>query len=192
MVGSITAPILNQIRLPKTHWQCRFDQIPDSCSHKKAVKDWLDNIPARVTEPRGLLLYGDYSQGKSGTASICLKAAAAHGILGMWVTARELPKHVIEKTVFDEQWSFIERAEYVPLLVIDEVQIRKNVAYSEQAVEALIRRRIDDEKCTIITTNHSKDDFQKSYPALFAALTEAVYPIWVGGHNFRQNISKDW
>jgi len=138
-----------------------------------------------------MLLLGDYSTGKSGCAAIMLKAAAAHGFIGLWVRARELPKFVVEKTSFDEDATVIQRAERVPILVIDEVQIRAKLAYAEEAVEMLVRQRIDDQLCTILTTNHPIEELKKKYRALTEALTEAVEPVIVSGYNFRLDKAKE-
>jgi len=180
------------MRIPKKHWGCSLSQIPEKCSHKEPILKWVQDVHQNVRSARGLLLLGDYSTGKSGTAAICLKAAADRGLIGFWTTARDLPGQVIKDVLFDEDMTIIERAESVPLLVIDEVQVRDTVAFSEQVVEMLVRHRIDNQLGTILTTNHSREQLQTKYPALIAALTEAVFPVYVSGHNFREQIAKEW
>lgn len=192
MVGNLNEEIMQRLNLPKKHWYCVLSKIPDQCPHKELLVNWIDNLKSNVRNAKGMLLVGDYSRGKSGSAAIMLKAAASKGIIGLWLTARDLPTYVIEKTLFDDDLTVINRARQVPLLVIDELQIRDSVAYSEQAVEMLVRKRIDDGKCTIITTNHSTKELKHKYPALIAALSEAVYPVSVSGHNFRQEIADQW
>jgi len=183
--GKVPVELLGRIRIPKRHWHCTLAQIPDHCKHKPEILRWIGNIDANIANAHGLLLAGEFSRGKSGTASILLKAAAAHGYIGLWLRARDLPGYVIEKTWFDDDQLVIDRARTVPILVIDELQIRDQVAYSEQAVEMLVRQRIDDMRCTIITTNYSTDELKQKYPALTEAMREAVRPVIVAGHDFR-------
>lgn len=184
MVGD-TVALLKRTRLPRRHWKCTLAQIPDECSHKAEIVDWIGSLSSNVTNARGLLLMGDYSQGKSGCAAIILKAALARGIVGCWHRATDLQRVIIEQTPFDSTMTVLERLQTVPLLVIDEVQILKD-NFAIQQIEQLVRRRIDDELCTVITTNHSIEELRAKYPALAAALVEAVRPIIVGGHDFRK------
>lgn len=183
--GKITEKHLIRMSIPRVHWEAKFGNIPDSCGHKEHVREYLASIKSRVDSCCGLLLHGDYSQGKSAIGSICLKAAAVHGIIGFWILAKEIPHHLIKETRFDDEFTVYQRALSVPLLVIDELQIRKNPAYTEFSAEDLIRSRIDEQKTTIITTNVSLSEIKRGFPALSAVLEEAVLPVKVAGHNFR-------
>jgi DNA replication protein DnaC len=154
------------------------------------METYVSSIDERIRDNCGLLLHGDYSQGKSALGAICLKAAAARGIIGFWIHAKEIPHHLIKETRFDNEFTVYERALSVPLLMIDELQIRKNPAYTEFSAEDLIRSRVDEQKTTIVTTNVSLDGVKNGFPALFAVLEEAVLPVKVSGHNFRTNKRK--
>ena len=59
------------------------------------------------------------------------------------------------------------------------------------AVDALVRSRIDEQLCTIITTNHTPGQIESARPALAAALLEATYPVKIGGYNFRKIQGKE-
>lgn len=183
--------LLERVRLPKRHWHTQLSKIPDYCPHKRVISQWISDLERNVRTAKGLLLVGEYSTGKSGCAAIMLKAAAMRGIIGLWIRARDLPQFVIEKTPFDEELLMIDRVCQVPLLIIDEVQIRDDIAYSEQAVENVIRKRLDDEKCTILTTNHKVVDLKTKYRALTEALKETVYPVVVSGFDFRSERAKE-
>jgi DNA replication protein DnaC len=185
MKGGDIIPYCRRMAVPKAHWSACLTNVGDSFSYKKKIQKYIDNIEDNVREPKGLLLFGEYSAGKSGLASIILKAAALKGIIGFWVVVRDLPEQVIKNVIFDDEYTVWERARMVPILVVDELLIRKEVRYTEQAVEVLIRHRVDEKLCTIITTNHTPQAIQKSYPALFAVLQEAVVPLKVSGMNFR-------
>lgn len=181
--------MLERLQIPRVHWNTKASLIPDSCKHKKLIVEYVENISANVCKPRGLLLFGTYSAGKSGCAAICLKAAAFRGCIGLWLVANSVPTVQIEKTPFDEEVTLYERACSVPLLVLDELQIRSEVKGIEQYVERLIRLRVDAKLATIITTNHTPAEVSAKFPALAAALLEAVVPMKVDGHDFRKEIS---
>jgi DNA replication protein DnaC len=133
---------------------------------------------------------GEYSQGKSAIAAICLKAAACQGIIGFWVSSRFLTEYKIEKTRFDDMQTIWERACVAPLVVLDEVQLRKEAKYGEQALEDLIRCRIENKRCTIVTTNHGKGEWVKRAPSLLAVVKEAMLPVVVMGHDFRKELAE--
>jgi len=191
--GEITQRHLERMGIPKRHWYCTLEKIPSECPHKARILDWIEHVEHRVKDSQGLLLMGDYSMGKTGLASICLKAACQRGIIGYWITARAYPQQVIQQHAFDQKYSVQDRAETVPLLVIDELQVREgNVKFSEQAIEHLVRTRIDANLCTIITTNHNTEFLKDHYQALTEALREAVTPIVVTGHNFREDRQKEF
>jgi len=160
------------------------------CKHRGTIRRYLDDIEAHILTPAGLLLFGEYSTGKSAIASLCLKEAARCGIVGYWISAGDLPRYQINGEPFDEEVSCYIRACSVPLLVIDEYFMRAEMKWTEDAVDALVRHRVDDRLCTIITTNHAPPQIQKARPALAAALLEAVYPVKVSGHDFRKEIGK--
>jgi len=185
MLDGVTKKHLVRMGIPKVHWQAKLANIPDECKHKETMQKYVDIIDEKVSDSCGLLLHGDYSQGKSALGSICLKAAACKGIIGFWIHAKEIPHHIIKETRFDSEFTVYERALSVPLLVIDELQIRKNPAYTEFSAEDLIRSRVDEQKTTIVTTNVSIQSIKTDFPALFAVLEEAVLPIKISGHNFR-------
>ena len=181
---------LNRMRIPKTHWSASFSKIPSGCIHRDVIRRYLDSIEGHVKECTGLLLFGEYSSGKSAIASLCLAEAARHNIIGYWISAADLPRYQIEGEMFDEELTCYQRSKLVPLLVIDEYFMRKDMKWTEDAVDALVRSRIDDQRCTIITTNHTPTQIEESRPALAAALRQAAYPVKVAGHDFRKQIMK--
>lgn len=187
----ITEEHLRRIRIPKCHWRAELNRIPESCRHKSTIVRYCDDILNKIWEPTGLLLFGEYSSGKSAIGAICLKAAAAQGVIGYWISAGDLPRYQIEKEMFDDELTCYERAKTSSLLVIDEYYMRAEMKWTEDAVDALVRARIDEEKCTIITTNHTPQDIERNRPAMGAALHQATYPIKVLGHDFRKDIGKE-
>jgi len=182
--------------MPKLHWEASIDKIPD-LPYKLTVLKYLGSIKERMVEGQGLLLHGPYSSGKSAIAAICLKTALLLQFpkIGLWIKAKALPDYIINKTRFDDAFTMYSRAKSVPLLVIDEIQLRKNLGYTENMAEDLIRERIDKQLATIITTNHSLSTIRDEYPALYEILQEGVLPLKIEGCNFRQEKrinSEEW
>lgn len=190
-VYEITKKHLERMCIPKTYWYCKLAEIPDECPHKKLLEKYVSKIEFNVNEGHGLLLWGDYGQGKTGLTSIILKAGASVGIIGLWIRAANVIKYVMEKVRFDANETMLERAYNVDLLVLDELVLYGDDRQSDTVIENLIRERINEKKTTIITTNLNPAGLREKYPALSNVLQESVFPIRVSGHNFRQDLAAD-
>jgi len=178
--------LLKIIGIPKNHWETRLKYIPEECTHRKALTEYCENIIQNVAEGQGLYLWGDYSMGKSGAGAICLKAAASHRIFGRWVRAKDLPNIQIQKHIEPQTGEEVfDKLRFTPLLVIDEFQLRGKVQYTESLVEDVIRFRVDRKLSTIVTSNVILSDLKLNYPAMYAVLQEALYPVHCKGHDFR-------
>jgi len=175
--------LLNRMNLPRNHWDARLSEIPDKASHKEQIVDYVENITYNVSNGRGLYLSFKQSTGKSAIAAICLKAALSKGHSGLWLACDQVPKYIIEDYEFDDDMTVVQRAETVPLLVLDEFVLsvksekgRKvaRVGERERMIEMMVRRRIDAKKATIITSNIGPKTFEEVYPSFFRVLTESV------------------
>lgn len=184
----VTAEILERMRVPRVHWGATLSKIPGRCTHRKIISDYLNNLEKNMQLGKGLLLFGDYSVGKSAIAAIILKSAVMVRKIGLWVVHRRLPEYHIEKTLFDGETTVWERIHSVPILVVDELLLRNDIAYTEQALEYVVRQRIDMRRATIITSNYAPSTIQSKYPSLESAMREAYLPVKVSGHNFREEI----
>jgi len=175
--------LLERMNLPRNHWDVKLTEISDKASHKVFITEYVESITTNLKNGRGLYISGKHSTGKSGMSSICLKAAASKGYIGLWLSCDQIPKYIMEKYEFDEQQSVIERAETVPILVLDEfvlnVSVDKGKKYArigerERMIEMLVRRRIDHKRSTIITANVGPNTFEEVYPSFYKVVTEAV------------------
>ena len=186
MPTHLTKEHMERMRIPRLHHACTLQAIPDTCQHKAHALSYIDALGDNLRDGVGLMLFGDYSSGKSGLGSILLKAAASLGKIGLWIRATEIPGFYINSTQFDEHHSMIERAVTVPLLVVDEV-----ILFGDKRdwhFERLMRDRIGTKRATVCTTNLSPQKVKSQYPALAAVMQEAVIPIHVAGHDFRADI----
>jgi DNA replication protein DnaC len=192
----LKSPILKRMGIPEVHWKAVYARIPNECEHKRIVHQWCANVRENlgigdfVTRPRGVLLLGDYSRGKSAIAAICLKAAASVGVIGFWVTVRELAAYQIEKTQFDESQTIWDRALTCPLLVLDDIPAKSDT-YTAQALDSLVRHRVDAKKCCILTANLTQKYLSEHYQSLYAVLREAVVPVVIEGPDFRKLIAEE-
>jgi len=178
--------VLDRMGVPSTYRKARLDRIPNTCPHKETVSEYVADIKKNILAPRGLYLFGPYSSGKSGLGAICLEAGAAAGFVGLWVNATKYPGQVIEDEMFDEEWTVQARAEAVPLLVIDRLEIREEIRYREQEIDTLVRVRTDKRLATIITSVLPLEAVER-FPSLYAVLPEHFTPVKVHGFNFRKN-----
>lgn len=182
--------ILTRLGIPKNHWNANLDYIPDKVYWKTIFKTYISNLVENIKKPKGLYVNGPFGSGKSAVGAILLKEAFARGKTGYWINARSIPKHEIEKTTFDTQFTVYERACFVDLLVIDELLIYPEIKATELYMEFLIRKRVEEKKCTIITSNHTIQDLRNMMPSMFAPLVESVVNFPIGDHNFRIEIGR--
>lgn len=156
----------------------------------KVVKKYVEGMPLFLERGIGLLFWGEYGSGKTGAAALLLKRIAELGKTGLWVFASDIPKFVIEKTMFDPPQSFEERMLVVDLLVIDELILKsKRDAFSDTVVEMIFRRRLAERRATCITTNLSPKKLQEEYPAFANVLKESIFPVKFEG-DFRSDKAK--
>lgn len=186
----LTPDIMKLMRVPRNLWGAKLSEIPGEnvCKHKPIIERYVKNILYNLYEGHGLYLYGDYSQGKSAISSIILKAAATYRNIGLFIKAHDVPSYYIDDIYYNMEQTMLERAISVPILVVDELIIKTGSGKAEAYVEQLIRQRIADNQSTVITTNLTTNSLKEKYPALVAVMQEALYPVHVSGHNFREEI----
>src|SRR5581483_3578577 len=95
--------------------------IPDACAYKNYLEKYSARLDANVDEGVGLLLLGDHDHGKTGAAISVLKLALIAGYSGLFLEADRLQGLVIEKRIWFEDTSWMERAELVDVLVLDDL-----------------------------------------------------------------------
>lgn len=187
--------LLTHIRLPKNHWDCKLSEIPDSAPYKEELRNWAVTIKEKIDAGRNLLLYGKFGYGKSGSAAIIMKAALSKSILGLWVTSESLADYKIreDQHMFSETTSMWQRAQQVPLLVLDDLIIRpagsRGSEFVEMNIEFLIRRRIDNNLSTILTTNENAETMRKNSPAISSLLNEGFTKLLIQTRDFRRELN---
>jgi DNA replication protein DnaC len=89
----------------------------------------------------------------------------------------------------NRRW-FEKRIRYVPLLVIDDIgKENKNLNnMAANAVDGVLRSRVQNQLPTIITTNLSLKDFNNSYSSgVMSLVTETTIPYEFKGDDWRKN-----
>lgn len=104
------------------------------------------------------------------------------------MASAEMRKHVIEKTMFDDEMTVWERALSVDLLVLDDLGKGTEDAkgFGERALDELIRTRSAGMRATIVTTNMTLTQLTEALKtSTVAAMRETVVPIQVCGEDRR-------
>lgn len=151
----LTEDDLVRMNVGSTFWRCQLATVPDGCAYKKAVQAWIAKMPEMLKKGVGMMFHGDFRQGKTGAAVICLKAVATHGGTGYMLRADEVAGVVVRNTRFDEDMSVEERCMDVDLLVVDELG-KGGHEQSTGMVERLLRHRYDRGKAMVVTVNDLK------------------------------------
>lgn len=189
--GKTTTEHLKQLGIPPVHWHARLDAIPDhACPWKPRLLEYVDAIAENVSRPRGLLLHGTHSTGKSAAAAICLKAAACQRVYGFWQAAGSLGSEVMEDATWDGK-PVLDHCLEVPVLVLDNLRLTREQKWRDRLADDLVRARVDAKRCTIVTTEHTMEEVKNLFPSLGAVLMEAVVPVRVYGYDFRRQIAQE-
>lgn len=187
----LTIPLLKFMKIPDLYFHCVLREIPDECPHKRILKRYIENIEINIAKGRGLYLWGNYGAGKTALSSILLKAAASYAQIGLWIRAPEIVKFYVENIRFNDEFTMLERALDVPILVIDELIIPEHATAQHTYIEDLIRQRINDRQSTIITSNIAPRILDNRYPALSAVMKECMLDVEISGYDFRAAKRKD-
>lgn len=189
------APVLTRVQLKRLnigelYWNASYDQIPKHAAYKMFVGRYLVKLETVINKGIGLYLWGDNSRGKTYIAAIICKAAVEKGYTAYMILADDLKSAVIERLLFDEDTTVMQRAKDVDILVVEDFgkEYRgDNSNFVEVQFENLLRARRRRKKVTIMTSNMNPDDeLQKIYGNSTAEiLKEILYPYEIKGKNWR-------
>ena len=177
--------------IPRRFWEVTFKRVSDGV-HKDTLRKFLTNIDDCVRNGLGMVLWGDNDCGKTSMAALVLMIGRRHGFTGMFITANQYLTDVISKSVFDDATTVAQRCKMVDILVIDDIgkdvhDKSKPTATVERMFEDLIRKRHDDVKSTIITTNIDPDMFNKRFgDSIIHLINESSAAINVIGPSQRE------
>ena len=153
--------LYNHANIPEDYWYVGPSQIKDEMEYKSKLMDYYDNIRDRVQNGDSVFFYGPLGTGKSACACMLLKKALANGIMGFYTPTFMLQEYSIKETKFDKTITMMERCKTVPLLVIDELQLKKNKKWVYEILDDLIRYRIGHKLATIICSNYDAEELRE-------------------------------
>jgi DNA replication protein DnaC len=175
--------------LPEKYWSVKFASIlPEGSEHKRIIGRYLHLICTLVDSGKGLLLYGDNSQGKTSASAVILKEARRWGYTGLFVRSNEVVDASMSNVKFDTSFSLKERAKHVDLLIMDDLgkEYRADSGWSVRLIDNLIRHRVQNRLSTIVTSNMQLEAIEEVYkPSMVKAMIGALYPVMVSGHDYR-------
>lgn len=185
---------LEFIKLPDRYWDCRLSELPDR-PYAKTVKEYCENFKTALKTGHSLYLSGKYGTGKTGCAAIILKYFAAHDVLGLYTTCHNLHSYGLTNTedMFTNDMTMLDRCKTVPLLVLDELDLKQNKKWTYEILEDLIRERIMYNRPTVICSNSSVKDLMdftivgagRVLEGLVSVMRESFTSLVVEGKDFR-------
>jgi len=178
----VTEGDLVRMNVGQSFWGAKLEAIKDSCTYKAAVQTWLSKMPEMLKEGVGMLLHGENRKGKTSAAVICMKAAATHGGTAYLIRADAVAGATVEREMFDEYKTVIQRCRTVDLLVIDELVHRAGRDQSTAMLEQLIRWRYDRKLSMIFTANTGLKGVEERYGVGLAMVVRSrCLPVEVTG-----------
>lgn len=182
---------LVRMNVGEQFWRCKLETIPDACDYKRHLKTWISKMPEMLKKGIGLILHGAWRMGKSGGATILLKAVHTHGGTGYMIRADHVAGAIVERERFDEDQTVEQRCCDVDLLVIDELGHGMGHGQTSGMIERLIRWRYDRRKPLVVTVNNLKliDDRYGRGTAM--VLRSRCLPVEVSGTNFYEEEKRE-
>jgi len=174
-----------QMRVGRRFWSVSRSKIPDHLLYRKAIESYISELLTNVSEGRGILFSGKHGSGKTASAVILAKAVESHYGSALFVSADEVQSLIIEKTMFDEDQTLLQRLLDVDLLIIDDLGEEHIREFSKSVVERIIRTRSNNLKSIIGTTNKF-EKLPKMYgEGTIEVMKACMLPQEVSGHDWR-------
>jgi hypothetical protein len=189
----LTQAHVERMQIPRRYWGVRLAQVPGQV--RGDVEGYLRAIDDHMDRGDGLLFWGANGTGKTSAAVLIALEARRRGASVLFTTAEGLRQAVLEKRVFDEDQSVVERARSVDLLVVDDLgkEHPGETGFTERLFENLVRERCASQRVTIVTTNlplRRGADGPRAMstvyiPSMLEVLRESIYPLHFRGNNQR-------
>ncbi len=169
-----------------------IDKIPENLAYRGYLEKYVAELGENIRRGVGLLLMGDHDFGKSGAAVCVQKKAMAAGYTTLFLQADRLQKLSIHGTMWFGEMTWMERAETVDLLVLDDLGLEHVKGWGKSVIEGLLRLRSNRRKVTIVTTNKSRENLVKRYGrGVDGILRESFLQILVRGYNWRDALGAE-
>lgn len=164
--------------------------IPESASYREKIVWYIDHLDENIREGVGLILIGENGSGKSAAASIISKEVMCRGASVLFIEEAVLIRKTIEREDFNDEMSFMERAEGVDLLILDDVGLSAK-SDNLHLTEELVKFRLHRNRSLILTTNKTPQDFKARYPSMADAIRGKCLPVRCAGVDWRGMLEKN-
>lgn len=149
------------LRVGKRYWDVDLSKVPEDRSYKLRIFAYDHKLLENIKNGIGLVLFGDYRTGKTSIGSWLLRRVYEEGGTALFVRYDEITTSVLEKTGFSDRESLYQRMINVDLLMIDDVGTGNLNDLVKGMFEMVCRKRYDNNKSTILTTNYPEKAFQQ-------------------------------
>jgi DNA replication protein DnaC len=188
----LTQAHIDRMRIPQRFWFVgRREIIPEV---REIVDKYIKNLDENLDVGEGLLMWGTNGTGKTSAAVFIGLEVRRRGATVFFVQAERLRASVLEKEMFDDEQTVMERARAVDFLILDDLgkEHPGETGFSERLFENLLRERSATKKTTIVTTNLSVDKLKETYVrSMLEVMRETLYPLCFEGENLREAVEAD-
>ena len=153
---------------------------------RDTIKNYVANIETMFDEGWGLYLWGSHGGGKTAIACYLLSLALRMGRKALFILASDTTPYFMEKTPLTANLTYSERIGECDMLVIDDLVVKDRDNYSDSLVEKVIRKRVNDKKITILTTNLKPKTLEENHIALSVLCLESMAALKVDEAKFRE------
>lgn len=164
----------------------RFENAENN-KYVQAAKRYCDNFSQFLREGKGIIFYGEPGTGKTFIAGCIANDVLDKAIPVKMITVSDFANSLLGTYQKQELYAEIET---VPLLVVDDLCTERDTQYMEEIKYNIINRRYQANLPTIITTNMSLEELQKtkntSEERLVSRMLEMCYPIRIEDINHRR------
>jgi len=188
----LTQSHIDRMQIPQRFWFVKRGEIIPEV--RAIIDKYIKNLDGNLDKGEGLLMWGSNGSGKTSAAVFIGMEARRRGATVFFVTAERLRASVLEKEMFDDDQTIMERARAVDFLILDDLgkEHPGETGFSERLFENLLRERSARKQTTIITTNLCVEDLRKTYiRSMLEVMREAMYPLAFEGENLRKAVEAD-
>lgn len=195
----LTQAHIERMKIPRRFWAVTFDQITEAIRPK--IDTYLRQLDDKLDRGEGLLLWGSNGVGKTSAAVLVALEVRRRGASVLFITAEGLRQAVLERELFDDDQTVIERARAVDFLVLDDLgkEHPGETGFTERLFENLFRERSAAQRTTFVTTNlpmrpegeQARALINTYIPSMLEVMKETLHPIRYIGDNLRDAVRAD-
>ena len=185
----VSEKMLLRANIGRRYWRADLAQLPDRAPSTRILRRYVETLEENRLEGWGLFIYGANGVGKTHASVAILKEYLKRGYSCYRIPADELKVVYIENKPFDGKESVASGVETVDVLLLDDLGKEysgRGSKWAELCLENMMRKRNQDNKVTIFTSNLSPSDMGERYgPSTASLFKEAALVIDYRGPNFR-------